>query len=94
MQRYSTKILPRAKDSLDLVTTGLRQGEFNYLMVLTAQRTYFQTNLAYLTALRDLRESTIAIEGLLVAGEPREKCHRRHSTQWVQHLVCVDRRNS
>lgn len=35
-------------------------------MLLTAQRTYFQTDLAYLDALRDLRTSAAAIEGNLL----------------------------
>jgi outer membrane protein, heavy metal efflux system len=33
---------------------------------LTAQRTYFQTNLAYLDALREMRTTTVTIEGLLL----------------------------
>jgi cobalt-zinc-cadmium efflux system outer membrane protein len=69
VDRYSQSILPNAKKSLDLVTVGYRQGEFNFLTLLTAQRTYFQTNLAYLSAVRELRESTIVIEGLLITGE-------------------------
>jgi cobalt-zinc-cadmium efflux system outer membrane protein len=63
---YREQILPDAQTSLDLVTTGYRQGEFGYLTLLTSQRTYFQTNLAYLEALRELRESAVAIDGLLL----------------------------
>jgi hypothetical protein len=33
---------------------------------LTSHRTYFQTNLAYLESARELRESAIAIDGLLL----------------------------
>lgn len=66
--RYASDILPDAKASLDLVTSGYRQGEYNLLMLLNAQRTYAQTNLAYLSSLRDLWESTIEIEGLLLTG--------------------------
>ena len=36
-------------------------------MLLTAQRTYFQTNLAYLDALRDLRSATTSLEGNLLS---------------------------
>ncbi len=68
VDRYLKEILPKSKQALDLVAAGYRQGEFNYLMVLNAQRTYFQTNLAYLDALRELRETSIAIEGLLLTG--------------------------
>jgi cobalt-zinc-cadmium efflux system outer membrane protein len=63
---YREQILPDAQTSLDLVTNGYRQGEFGYLTLLTSQRTYFQTNLAYLDALRELRESAVAIDGLLL----------------------------
>jgi outer membrane protein TolC len=49
-----------------LVSEGFRQGEFGYLVLLTTQRTYFQTNLAYLDSLRDLRTAGAAIEGNLL----------------------------
>jgi len=60
--------LPDAQSSLDLVYEAYKQGEFSYLILLTAQRTYFQTNLAYLDALRQLRESTVEIDGFLLRG--------------------------
>lgn len=66
VERYTSDILPNAQESLNLVSAGYRQGEFSYLVLLTAQRTYFQTNLAYLDALRDLRTSAAAIEGNLL----------------------------
>jgi cobalt-zinc-cadmium efflux system outer membrane protein len=68
VERYEQNILPDAQASLDLVNEAYKQGEFGYLILLTAQRTYFQTNLAYLDALRQLRESTVEIEGLLLRG--------------------------
>jgi cobalt-zinc-cadmium efflux system outer membrane protein len=69
VERYSKDILPNAKSSLDLVALGYRQGEFPFLTLLTAQRTYFQTNLAYLDAQRALLESQIEIEGLLLVRD-------------------------
>jgi cobalt-zinc-cadmium efflux system outer membrane protein len=66
VEGFKKEMLPDAKASLDLVTKGYQQGEFSYLTLLTAQRTYFQTNLSYLDALRDLRETTIELEGLLL----------------------------
>ncbi len=68
VERYSQKVLPTAKESLDLIVAGYRQGEFPYLTLLTAQRTYFRVNLTYLDGLRDLRANTIAIDGLLLSG--------------------------
>ncbi|MHB1038206.1 MAG: TolC family protein [Pirellulales bacterium] len=64
--KYHDNILPNAEESLKLVSSGYRQGEFSYLVLLTAQRTFFQTNLAYLDALRDLRSAGVAIEGNLL----------------------------
>jgi cobalt-zinc-cadmium efflux system outer membrane protein len=68
VQRYEQDILPDAQSSLDLVNAGYKQSQFSYLNLLTAQRTYFQTNLAYLDALRQLRESAVEIDGLLLRG--------------------------
>ena len=68
VQRYSQDILPDAKDSLELVRQGYRQGEFGYLELLTAQRTYFRTNLDYVAALRDLWVASARIEGMLLTG--------------------------
>ena len=65
---YSRSILPKAKSSLDLVASGYRQGELGYLVLLTAQRTYANVNLAYLESLRELRNNSVAIEGLLLRG--------------------------
>lgn len=66
VDKYTSNILPDAQESLKLVSSGYRQGEFSYLVLLTAQRTYFQTNLAYLDALRDLRAAGVTIEGNLL----------------------------
>ena len=68
VEKYNRDIMPNAEESLKLVSSGYQQGEFSYLMLLTAQRTYFQTNLAYLDALRDLRTSAAALEGNLLFG--------------------------
>ena len=67
VEKYTRDIMPNAQESLKLVSSGYRQGEFSYLMLLTAQRTYFQTNLAYLDALRDLRSATTSLEGNLLS---------------------------
>jgi outer membrane protein, heavy metal efflux system len=66
VEKYSRDILPSAQESLDLANKGYRQDEYNYLFLLTAQRTYFQANLIYLDALRELRSAATAIEGNLL----------------------------
>ena len=68
VERYESEILKDAQSSLDLVNSAYKQGEFGYLLLLTAQRTYFQTNLAYLDSLRQLRTSAVEIDGLLLTG--------------------------
>ena len=60
-------ILPRAQQTFDLVRHGYSQGEVGYLDLLTAQRTYAQTNLAYLDALNSLWQSLAKIDGLLLS---------------------------
>ena len=67
-QQYNTNILPDAKASLELVRKGYQQGEFGYLELLTAQRTYFRANLAYLKGLRELWTASVQIDGLLLTG--------------------------
>lgn len=72
-RKYSEDILPNAQASLDLVAAAYRQGEFSFLTLLTAQRTFFETNLAYVAALGELWESSVTIEGLLLTGSLEER---------------------
>jgi len=67
VEKYRGAILPDAKETLDLVTSGYQQGEFSYLTLLTAQRTYFQSNLAYMESLLRLKSAQVQIEGLLLS---------------------------
>jgi len=66
VDKYRRDILPNAEESLRLVSAGYQQGEFGYLVLLTAQRTYFQTYLDYLEAVRELRAATAMLEGYLL----------------------------
>ena len=63
---YNEQILPKARESLDLTTEGYRQQEFDFLQVLTAQRTYFLARLDYLESLAELQKSVVAIEAMLL----------------------------
>ncbi len=67
-QRYQQRILPAAQDMLELTRRSYSAGETGYISLLTAQRTYAQTHLSYLDALRSLRTSEAEIEGLLLSG--------------------------
>ena len=68
VEAYSQRILPKARKSLDIVTNARRLGkQFSYPTVLVSQRTYFQANVAYLSALVELKRSEALIEGLMLS---------------------------
>lgn len=67
VERYRTRVLPAAQETLQLTRDLYRAGELGYIGLLTAQRTYSQTNLNYLDSLRELRTSEAEIEGLLLS---------------------------
>ncbi len=68
VRRYREAILPAAEKSLEQVRRGYSGGEFPFLNLLNAQRTYFQTSNLYLQSLLDLRTSTAQIEGMLLSN--------------------------
>ena len=68
VDRYSERMLPRAKRSLQLVTHGYEKGQAKYLTLLTAQQTYVQVSLSYLNSLQELRAASAVIEGQLLSG--------------------------
>jgi len=66
VERYSERILPRARRSLELVTNGYGQGQVDYLTLLTAQQTYVEASLSHLNAVRELRVASAIIDGQLL----------------------------
>lgn len=68
VDRYQKLILPAAQESLSLTRQMYGAGEANYTTLLTAQRTYSQTQLNFLESVRSLRISEVEIEGLLLRG--------------------------
>lgn len=73
VSEYQSRILPDAKESLDLVGVGYRNGEFGYLTLLTTQRTYVETHLSFLDALKELRETAAMIDGMLLEGSLEDR---------------------
>jgi outer membrane protein, heavy metal efflux system len=67
VQRYREQILPRAQQSWDLVGEGYRQGQVDFLALLTSQRTYIRVNLMYVGALAELRRAVTLIDGMLLS---------------------------
>jgi len=68
VERYREQILPKARRSLDLITRGYEAGELEYLNLLDGQRTWFQSNLSYLEALQQMRDSAALVRGYLLDG--------------------------
>ena len=67
VDRYEQSILPNAKESVDLTASRYSVGDANFTTFLVAQRTYLQTQVTYLEALRELRETSILLDGLLLS---------------------------
>jgi len=67
-ERIEKEILPRADENRKLTEEAYRLGEFDFLRVLTARRTYFESNLRYVVALTELRKADTLIDGLLLTG--------------------------
>ena len=69
--RYTQRILPRARRSLQLVSDGYAKGQVDFLTLVTAQRTFVQTSLAYLNSVQEIRRSLTVMEGQLLSGSLR-----------------------
>jgi len=76
--KYANEILPRAKETLELVTQGYAAGETSYLTLLTTQRTFFQTKLAQIEAQRTLWTTTAEIQGLLLRNSLQQQVSARN----------------
>ncbi|MBA3312604.1 MAG: TolC family protein [Planctomycetaceae bacterium] len=66
--RYRDSVLPSASRNLELTRVGYTRGEFDLLRLLTAQRTFAETNVAYVAAQVELQSAAARIDGLLLSG--------------------------
>lgn len=66
--QYESVILPKVRETLELMQKAQQAGEFDFLRVLTARRAYFDANLKYVAALTDLSQANTSINGLLLTG--------------------------
>ena len=66
VEQYDADILPLANESLELTRKGYQAGEINYLTLLTAQRTFSQTNVGFVEALGELWNAAMEIDGQLL----------------------------
>lgn len=65
-------ILENSRKTLEFIRKGYQAGEIGYLDLLTAQRTYAETNLTYLEALGEFWSALIEIDGLLLKDSLEE----------------------
>ena len=63
---FRDKILPKAEESLKLITRGYKEGEFDYIDLLDAQRTWAETRISYIESLKNLNLLIADIERLAV----------------------------
>jgi len=67
VDRYEQSILPNAKKSVELSGELYTATQISYPALLLSQRTYLQTQMSYLDALRELRTTSVLLEGLLLS---------------------------
>ena len=69
VERYRSSIIPDARESLKLLSDVYQaEGRIDFVRLLIAQRTNFQTQIDYLNALRDRWKAQLEIDGLLLTG--------------------------
>ncbi len=59
---YINTIIPQAEESLNIAKQGYRRGEFDYIVVLDAQRTLANTRISYIKIMNELFSSIAEIE--------------------------------
>lgn len=75
VEKYQQMILPKAEETLKLSEEAYAAGEFGFLQVLVARRTYFESNLEYVIAQSILAQSEAYLQGLALSGglsDPRD----------------------
>ena len=68
VEQYYVEILPRAQETLTLAEEGYNAGEFDFLQVLIARRTYFDANLEFVAAQVNLARATALADGQALSG--------------------------
>jgi len=68
VEQYRTVTLPKAEEALKLTEQAYSAGEFDFLQVLIVRRTFFDANLEYVIAQRDLAQAEVYLEGMVLSG--------------------------
>lgn len=69
-ERLQQSVIPTSEETFELSLEAFRLGEIDYLQLLTAQRTLFNTRLSILDAAAQAKQAAAEIEGLLVTTQP------------------------
>lgn len=70
---YKATVMPAAEDAFALARQGYGAGKFQYLEVLDAQRTLFDSRAQYVSALRDYHTRQADLERLTTSYAPAER---------------------
>lgn len=68
VELYNQEILPRAEETLKLAEDGYKAGEFDFLQVLIARRTFFDANLEFVVAQVNLAKASVMLDGQVLSG--------------------------
>ena len=68
VEKYRQMILPKAAETLKLSEEAYAAGEFGFLQVLVARRTYFESNLEYVISQSNLAQAEAYLQGLALSG--------------------------
>jgi cobalt-zinc-cadmium efflux system outer membrane protein len=68
VEKYQSRILPNAKQGLELAEIAYKGGETSFIQVLIARRSFFDTNLQYVAAQALLAQSQSRIDGYVLSG--------------------------
>ena len=68
VEQYHQEILPRAEETLKLAEEGYNAGEFDFLQVLIARKTFFDANLEFVAAQVSLAKASVLVDGQVLSG--------------------------
>ena len=66
--KYSQEILPNAEESMGLAEIAYKAGETDFIQVLIARRTYFDTTLQFIVAQTQLAQARARVDGFVLSG--------------------------
>lgn len=68
VNQYATNILPSANESMQLAEQAYEAGESEFVQILIARKTYFDSNLQYVNAQSQLAIAQAQIDGFVLTG--------------------------